>query len=227
MIADVVAWLTDLAHWTGPGGLIAQLLLHLRYCVISVAVAALIAVPIGLYIGHTGRGAVLVVGLGNGMRALPTLGIVTLFVLCFGLGEAPALAGLIILAIPAILAGSCAGVRSVPPEVVDAARGVGMTARQRLWQVELPNALPLLFGGVRSAMLQVVATAAVAAYVGLGGLGRILLDGLKIRDYPQMAAAAIVIAVLAVLLDLALAVLARRLVPRGLVVTADLARHGK
>ncbi|WP_188991279.1 ABC transporter permease [Saccharopolyspora thermophila] len=220
MIDEIVIWLTDPAHWTGPGGLLAQTLRHLYYCVLSVTVAALIAVPLGVYIGHTGRGSVVVVGLSNAMRALPTLGLVTLLVLGFGLGEAPALAGLVVLAVPAILSGAYAGVRNAPADAVDAARGVGMTSAQRLWQVELPTALPLVLGGVRSAMLQVVATAAVAAYVGLGGLGRILLDGLKISDYAQMASAAIAIAVLAVLLDLVLAGATRLLVPRGLVLAA-------
>ncbi|MDA3650100.1 ABC transporter permease subunit [Saccharopolyspora indica] len=225
MIGALIAWLTDPAHWTGPGGILAQTLRHLYYCAVSVAAASLVAVPLGVYIGHTGRGAVLVVGVGNAMRALPTLGLVTLLVLGFGLGELPALAGLVILAIPSILSGTYAGIRSAPADAVDAARGMGMTAAQRLWQVELPTALPLVLGGVRSAMLQVVATAAVAAYVGLGGLGRILLDGLKISDYAQMASAAIVIAVLAVLLDLVLAGVTRLLVPRGLQLAAR--RGGK
>jgi osmoprotectant transport system permease protein len=220
MIGEILAWFAEPAHWTGPGGVVAQTLRHLYYCLLSVTVAGLIAIPLGIYIGHTGRGAVLVVGFGNAMRALPTLGLVTLLVLGFGLGVAPVLAGLVILAIPAVLSGAYAGIRNAPPDAVDAARGMGMTPRQVLWQVELPTALPLVLGGVRSAMLQVVATAAVAAYVGLGGLGRILLDGLKISDYAQMASAAIVIAVLAVLLDLVLAGLTRLLVPRGLQLAA-------
>lgn len=227
MIADLVSWLTAPEHWRGPDGIPVQMLLHLYYCLVSVALASVIAVPLGLYIGHTARGSVLVIGISNAMRALPTLGLVTSLVLLFGLGEAPALAGLIILAIPAVLSGTFAGVHNVPADVVDAANGMGMTGRQRLWQVELPNALPLLLGGVRSAMLQVVATAAVAAYVGLGGLGRLLLDGLKIRDYAQMAAAAIMIALLAVLLDLALARVSRWVVPRGLRLTAAPPHGGK
>lgn len=226
MIAELIAWLTDPVHWQGPSGVPAQTLLHLYYCLVSVAIASLIAVPLGLYIGHTGRGSVFVVGTSNALRALPTLGLVTLLVLVFGLGEAPALAGLIILAVPAVLSGTYSGVRNVPADALDAAKGMGMTGVQRLWQVELPNALPLLLGGVRSAMLQVVATAAVAAYVGLGGLGRILLDGLKINDYAQMASAAILIALLAVLLDLVLAGLSRWLVPRGLTLV-EASRQGR
>ncbi|MBA8825089.1 osmoprotectant transport system permease protein [Saccharopolyspora lacisalsi] len=224
MIVNMIAWLADPAHWRGPEGVPAQMLLHLYYCVLSVGVAVVIAVPLGLYIGHTGRGGVFVVGVSNAMRALPTLGLVTALVMFLGLGVVPALAGLVILAVPAVLSGTHAGVRSVPTEAVDAARGMGMTPWQRLWQVELPNALPLLIGGVRSAMLQVVATAAVAAYVGLGGLGRILLGGLAVGEYDQMAVAALLIALLAVFLDGVLAALSRWVVPRGLVL-ANTATH--
>ncbi|RCW45341.1 osmoprotectant transport system permease protein [Halopolyspora algeriensis] len=226
MIADLLAWLTNPEHWRGAGGVPAQTLLHLYYCVVSVGTAMLIAVPLGLYIGHTGRGATAVVAVSNAMRALPTLGLVTMLVLIFGLGDTPALAGLVILAIPAILAGTCAGVDSVPSDIVDAARGMGMTSIQRLWRVELPNALPLLIGGVRSAMLQVVATATVAAYVNLGGLGRILLDGLAVGHYEQMAAAALFIALLAVAVDLVLAGISRLVVPRGLALAAEANRDG-
>ena len=220
MLSELIAWVITPEHWTGPGGLLAQTLWHLYYCVVSVVAASVIAIPLGVYIGHTGRGGVVAVGMTNAMRALPTLGVVTLLVLLFGLGELPALASLVVLAIPAILSGAYSGIQNAPADAVDAAKGMGMTAGQRLWQVELPNALPLLLGGVRSAMLQVVATAAVAAYVGLGGLGRVLLDGLKVSNYPQMAIAAIVIALLAVVVDLVLAGISRWLVPRGVILAA-------
>ncbi len=219
MIPELLAWLTDPANWQGAEGIPAQLLWHLYYSVVSVGFAALIAIPLGLFIGHTGRGGVFVIGVANAMRALPTLGLVTLLVLVFGLGQVPALSPLVVLAIPAILSGTYVGVRSVPAEAVDAARGMGMTPAQRLWQVELPNALPLIMGGSRSAMLQVVATAAVVAYVSLGGLGRILLSGLA-GEYEQMAVAALLIALLAVVLDGVLAALSRWVVPRGLVLTS-------
>lgn len=226
MIVELWAWLSDPSNWQGSDGVPAQSLLHLYYCVLSVLAACAIAIPLGVYIGHTGRGGVFLIGGSNAMRALPTLGLVTLLVLLFGLGTGPALAGLVILAVPAILSGTYAGIRNAPVDAIDAAKGMGMTGLQRLWQVSLPNAVPLVLGGIRSAMLQVVATAAVAAYVGLGGLGRILLDGLKISDYAQMAGAALAIAALAVLLDLALAGLTRLVVPRGLV-AAELARSGR
>lgn len=226
MIADLVGWLANPRHWHGTDGVPAQTLLHLYYCVVSVGTAVLIAVPLGLYIGHTGRGGTVVVGVSNAMRALPTLGLVTMLVLFLGLGETPALAALVVLAVPAILSGTYAGIQSVPAETIDAARGMGMTPAQQLWQVKLPNALPLMLGGVRSAMLQVVATAVVAAYVGLGGLGRILLDGLTVGEYGQMAAAAVFIALLAVLLDLVLAGVSRLVVPRGLALVTGTSPRG-
>jgi osmoprotectant transport system permease protein len=168
-------------------------------------------------VGHTGRGGTVAVGVANAMRALPTLGVITLLSLLLGILQVgPVLLGLGILAVPPILAGAYAGVQSVDRSVVDAAAGVGMTRRQRLWRVEVPIAMPLLLGGLRGAVLQVVATATVAAYVGLGGLGRPLLDGLRVTDYPRVAGAAVVVAVLAVLLDILLAVASRHLVPRGM-----------
>lgn len=220
IFSGMLDWLTDPANWSGPDGIPVRVGEHLYYCVLAVAVAAAVAVPAGLAIGHTGRGGVLVVGIGNSLRALPTLGLVTVFVLAMGLGEWPALLGLIILAIPPILSGAYAGVQEVDRGVLDAASGMGMTGWQRLWQVEVPNALPLLIGGLRSAMLQVVATTAVAAFVGLGGLGQPLLAGQKVFNYSMMLGAAVLIAALAVVLDLVLAGVQRLLVPRGLAVAA-------
>ncbi|MCX2732187.1 ABC transporter permease [Saccharopolyspora sp. NFXS83] len=226
IIAELLGWLSDPDNWFSSTGLLVQTLWHLYYCVLSVLVASIIAMPIGLWIGHTGRGGATVVVLSNSMRALPTLGLVTLFVLLAGIGEVPTLAGLVILAIPAVLSGAYAGVQSVPKDVRDAAKGMGMTPLQQLWQVELPNAAPLLFGGVRTAMLQVVATASVAAYVGLGGLGSILLEGIKTYSYGQTLAAALFIALLAVLLDTLLSRLSRILTPRGIRVGRPVAAAG-
>jgi osmoprotectant transport system permease protein len=217
IFSEVARWLGDPAHWIGNGGLLERIAEHLRYTAVAVLGAAAVAVPLGLAVGHTGRGGTAVVGLANAMRALPTLGVITLLSLTLGiLREGPVLLGLAILAVPPILAGSYAGVQSVDRAVVDAAAGVGMTSWQRLLRVEVPIAMPLLLGGLRGAVLQVLATGTVAAYVGLGGLGRPLLDGLRVTDYPQVAGAAVVVAVLAVLLDLGLATLQRQIVPRGL-----------
>ena len=195
-------------NWTGPVGLAARIGEHLEYTAIAVGASALIAVPIGMIIGHTGRGALLVVGAVNGLRALPTLGVLLLGVLMFGLGAAPPLAALMLLGIPSLLAGTYAGIAGVDPTAVDAARALGMTEAQVLLRVEVPNALPLILGGLRNATLQVVATATVAAYASLGGLGRYLIDGIKEREFQLALVGALTVAALALVLDglLALAV---------------------
>jgi len=214
---QVFGWLTTAANWTGDGGLLQRIAEHVRYTVIAVLGAALVAIPVGLAVGHTGRGGTAVVGLANAMRALPTLGVITFLSLQLGvLRVEPVLLGLALLALPPILAGAYAGVQAVDRSVLDAAAGVGMTRWQQLWQVEVPTATPLLLGGVRGAVLQVVATTTVAAFVGLGGLGRPLLDGQRVTDYPRVAGAALVVAGLALLLDALLAGLQRLVVPRGL-----------
>ncbi|MFC4000478.1 ABC transporter permease [Prauserella oleivorans] len=215
MIPEILDWFGDAANWSGPDGVPARVLQHLGYVALSLGIAGVIAVPIGLFVGHTGRGGVVLVGLGNAVRALPTLGLVTLLFLVFTDSTVAAIIGLVVLAIPPILAGTYAGVQAVDRNVVDAAEGMGMRGLHRLWQVEVPIALPLLLGGVRNAVLQLVATAAVAAYVGLGGLGRYLLDGLAILDYGEVVAGAVLTAALAVVLDLGLAGAQRAVVPRG------------
>jgi osmoprotectant transport system permease protein len=209
-------YLLDPAHWTGPQGIPARLVEHLGYTALTLLIALVIAVPVGAWIGHTGRGGFAVVGLANGLRALPTLGLLVLIVGATGLGLLGPIAALVILAVPPILAGTYAGVRNVDAAVVDAARGMGMRGREVLFGVELPNALPLIIGGIRSSVLQVISTATVAAYVALGGLGRFIIDGLAIRDFPEMIAGSVLVAVLAIVADLLLAGLQRLLVSPGL-----------
>jgi osmoprotectant transport system permease protein len=213
---NVFSYLGDPAHWTGAQGIPQRLVEHLGYTALTLLIALVIAIPIGAWIGHTGRGGFLVVGLANGLRALPTLGLLVLIVGATGLGLLGPITALVILAVPPILAGTYAGVRNVDAAVVDAARGMGMRGRDVLFGVELPNALPLIIGGIRSAVLQVISTAAIAAYVALGGLGRFIVDGLAIRDFPQMIAGSVLGAVLAIIADLLLAGLQRLLVSPGL-----------
>ncbi|ONI84015.1 ABC transporter permease [Saccharothrix sp. ALI-22-I] len=220
IFADALAWLLDPVNWSGGKSIPTRVGIHLLYCLGAVLGASLIAVPLGLYVGHTGRGGVVLVGGSNALRALPTLGLVTFLYLIAGGGTVGVLIGLIVLAVPPILAGAYAGVQDVDRGVVDAARGMGMTGAQRLWRVEVPNALPLLVGGLRNATLQVVATASVAAYVGIETLGRPLLDGLRVLDYGQFVGGAILIALLAVVLDGVLAGVGRLVVPAGLRLTA-------
>jgi len=222
MIPSLLSWFTDPANWSGEDGIPARVLEHVEYTVVVVLIAMLIAVPVGLWVGHTGRARWLVT-LANSLRAVPTLGL--LFAVALWLGPRisgdlaftlPSIAVLVLLAIPPLLAGTYAGIEAVDPAARDAARGVGMTPMQVLRQVELPNALPLLLSGVRSAVLQVVATATIAAYIGLGGLGRYLVDGIALGDYPRTAGGAVLVAVLAVVLDGVIALVQRRVVSPGL-----------
>src|SRR5271166_449502 len=200
-IEQALSYLCTASNWSGPVGLTARTMEHLGYTAVAVLASALIAVPIGLLIGHTGRGSLLVVGVVNGLRALPTLGVLLLGVLLFGLGMGPPLVALMLLGVPSLLAGTYAGIANVEPTVVDAARAMGMTEAQVLLRVEIPNALPLILGGLRSATLQVVATATVAAYASLGGLGRYLIDGIKEREFQLALVGALMVAALALILD--------------------------
>lgn len=216
LVGDVVAWFGDPVHWSGSAGVPTRLVEHLAYSSQALLLAVVIAVPIGLAVGHTGRGAFLIVGTANGFRALPELGLLTLLVLAAGIGLVPVIVALSVLGVPALLAGTYSGVRNVDRSVVDAARGMGMSGVQVLFKVELPNALPLLLGGLRAASLQIIATATVAAYVSFGGLGRYLIDGLSVRDYTQMTAGAVLVAALALTIEGLLALVQRQVVSPGL-----------
>jgi len=212
---DALVWLGDPSRWSGPAGVPVRTLEHLGYTALGVLIAALIAVPVGLYVGHTGRFKGLTVAVAGAARALPTLGLVTLFALLVGIGLTAPMLSFVILAIPSLLAGAYSAVESVDPATVDAARAQGMTERQILARVEIPLGLPLLIGGVRGATMQVVATAMLAAYVGSGGLGRFIFQGLGSQNYPQMIAGSLLVIVLALVLDLSLLLLQRLTAPRG------------
>jgi osmoprotectant transport system permease protein len=216
VINGVLAWLTDPAQWSGPDGIPVRTLQHLWYSLLATTIAAAIALPIGVYIGHTGRGALFAVNLTNLGRAIPSLGIIILMFTIFGFGIIPVLVTLFALAIPPIVTNSYIGVRSVDPDVRQAAEGMGMRGRQVLWQVELPMATPLIMAGVRTSAVQVVATATLAAFVGLGGLGRYLIDGLAQRDLAEVVGGAILVAVLSLLTELMLGRVQTLVVPRGL-----------
>jgi osmoprotectant transport system permease protein len=209
------AWFVDPANWTGPAGIPARLAEHLFYSGLTLVIAAAIAVPLGLYVGHTGKGRIAVVGLASGMRALPTLGLLTLFVTVMGLGLLPPIYALVILAIPPLLAGAYSGIAAVDRPLVDAARAMGMTEWQVLFRAEMPNALPVMLGGLRGAVLQVIATVSIVAYINLGGFGRYLIDGLAVRDPVRLFAGALLIAALALVADAVLAVLQKLAVSPG------------
>ncbi|WP_232548431.1 ABC transporter permease [Propioniciclava soli] len=215
-LLDAFAWIADPAHQAGPNGIWARLGEHLGYSVVGVLLACLVAVPAGLWVGHTGRGRGLAVGLASAARALPTLGLVTLLGLLLGIGLVGPMIAFVALALPSILAGTYAGVEAADRVAVDGARAAGMTEWQVLTRVELPLGMPLLIGGIRSAFLQVVATATLAAYVGAGGLGRFLFLGLRTQDYPQMLAASLLVVGLALVADIAFGLLQRFATPAGL-----------
>jgi osmoprotectant transport system permease protein len=204
-LARALSYLFTAGNWVGPVGLGVRTLEHLEYTAAAVAVSALVAIPLGLIVGHTGRGTLVVVSLVNALRALPTLGVLLLAVLLWGLGLVPPIVALMLLGIPPLLAGTYAGVSAVDRTVVDAARSMGMSELRVLFRVEVPNALPLILGGLRTATLQVVATATVAAYASLGGLGRYLIDGIQARQFHIALVGALMVAGLALILDGALA----------------------
>jgi osmoprotectant transport system permease protein len=222
MINQMWQWLTAPEQWTGSRGIPTRLLEHLGFSALSLVLAAAIAIPLGLWSGHTGRGRAVVTG-ANAARAVPSLGL--LFAVAMFVGPRissnlafviPSVVVLVLLAIPPLLSGADSGVRSVDPAVRDAAYGMGMTGPEVLRQVELPCALPLLLSGVRAATLQVIATATIAAAVSLGGLGRYLIDGLAVNDYAQMAGGALLVAALALGVDGLLALTQGLLVSPGL-----------
>lgn len=197
--------LLDPANWSGAEGIPARMGEHLIYSGAAMALAIVIAIPIGIVIGHTNRGNVLVAGLANATRALPTLGVLVLVVLLMGTGVLPVVLALTVLAIPPILNGTVVGFRTADPDAVLAAAAMGMTGGQQVAKVELPLALPLILSGVRSATLQVIASATVAAMAASGGLGRFVLDGQKRADgYPEMITGAALVMALALLADLLL-----------------------
>lgn len=217
-------WLTDSQNWhrylTEPG-IPTRIGEHLQYTAIAVLIAAAIAVPLGVYIGHTGKGSVLVVGFANSFRAIPEIGLVQLLALLMGVAlvSVSVTIALVLLAIPPLLAGTYSGMRNVDRDIVDAARGMGMPERDIVLKVEIPVALPLILGGVRAATLQVIATATIAAFVSLGGLGRYIIDGRAfggVEGYVTMAGGAVLVAALAIVVELVLAGVQRLVVSPGL-----------
>jgi osmoprotectant transport system permease protein len=191
------AFFSDGSHWHGYDGIPTRLSEHIQYSLRALAIAAAIALPIGLVTGHYGRGGNALALVANGSRSVPTFGLLVLMVTWLGFGLTPVMIPLVVLAIPPILVTTYEAVRSVDPSPVDAARGMGMHETRVLFQVELPGALPLILGGLRSAAIQIVSTATIAAYVGLGGLGRYIIDGLYQKNYEKVVGGATLVAVMA------------------------------
>jgi osmoprotectant transport system permease protein len=216
LIAEALRWIFSPGRLAGSHPLPEAIGVHLAYTAIAVLIAAIIAIPTGWAIGHTGRGREVAVGLSGAVRALPSFGLILLLVLLVGVlhSQAAALIAFVILALPPILAGAYAGLDAIDRATVDAARAIGMSQWQVLWRVEVPLGLPLLIGGLRSATLQVLATVTLAAYVNLGGLGYDILQGIQLHQFDQVLGAAIVVAALALVVDAAFA-LAQRAAQRA------------
>ncbi|QIX97542.1 ABC transporter permease [Cedecea sp. FDAARGOS_727] len=216
-------WFFTLSHWYGDDGIFPLLAQHIGYSAAALAIAIAIAFPVGCYTGHTGKGEALLIGSTNALRSLPSFGLIILLVIVMaGYFESdmafilPCIIVLVVLALPPIALGVHAGIRSVDPSVHDAAKGIGLTPFQTLTQVELPCATPLILSGIRSATLQIISTATIAAYVSLGGLGRLIIDGRAANDFAQMTAGALLVALLALFVDVFFSVAVKFVVSRGI-----------
>ncbi|MPV48581.1 ABC transporter permease subunit [Pseudactinotalea sp. HY160] len=218
LLADAWAWLFSAEPLAGGDGIWTAIGVHLAYTFAAVGLAALVAVPLGWWIGHTGRGREVAVTVSGAARAVPSFGLLVLLVLLFGVLHKPlaALISYVLLAIPSLLAGAYAGCESIDRRVIGAARAVGMTEWQILRRVEIPLGRSLLVGGIRAAVLQVIATVTIGAYVGLGGLGQYIIAGIPLRRYDMVLGGALVLALTALILDGAGALAQRAAVPRGL-----------
>lgn len=214
LVADTARWLADGENWSGPDGVPARLVEHLAVSGAAVGLAALVALPLALWLGHIGRGGLLVVGLANASRAVPTFGVLIILVATpVGFGDRATVVALLLFAVPAILTNAYVGVRDVDKDARDAARGMGMSGWQVLRRVEVPLAMPLVLAGLRTASVQVVATATLAAYVGGGGLGRLIADGFGRADPAMTAAGGVLVALLALVVEVVLGALQKRVTP--------------
>jgi osmoprotectant transport system permease protein len=216
IVADTFGWLTTASNWTGGDGIIHRSAEHAGYSVEAMAIALVIALPIGLVAGHLHRFGFLVLNASGAARAIPTLGLFVVVYHWRPVSEWPLMVCLVVIAVPPILANTYAGLVSVDPAARDAAVGMGMTSTRVLRRVELPLAAPLVMTGIRSAAGQVIATATIARYGGLGGLGAFVLDGYKLRDYPGVYGGAVVICVFVLVVDGAFALVQRLLTSPGL-----------
>lgn len=214
-LADAWDWLTDAANWAGDAGVWHRLAQHLVLTVVCLVISCLIALPVALVLGHLGKGGALAVNISNVGRAIPTFAVLVLLLLTpIGKwGEGPTVVALVLFAVPPLLTNAYVGMREVDRDVVRASRGMGMTGRQMLWQVEVPLAMPMILNGVRIAAVQLVATATIAALAGGGGLGRIITAGFNLASTPQVVAGAVLVAVFALLVEAVFEV-AERLAPK-------------
>jgi osmoprotectant transport system permease protein len=215
-LANVLRWFLDPLHWSGPDGIPVRLVQQIQLSAECVLIGALIALPIGILLGHYGKFGNLAINVSNVGRAVPSFGILVIAFQIFGLGDLPIIISLTALAIPPMVTNSYVALREVDPDIKEAARGMGYRELAQVLRVELPLAVPLIMAGVRTSAVQVVATATLAALIAGGGLGRYVIDGLDQQDYTKLAAGAILVALLALATELALAAVERVMVPRGM-----------
>lgn len=214
LLTSVVGWFADPAHWQGPDAIPVRVFEHVGLSALAVGVAALMALPLGLYMGHTGRGAFVAINFANLGRAIPSLALLAFalpvsFALGLGLGFWPTFMAMVPLAIPPILTNAFAAIRGADAQTVEAARGMGMGELDVLRTVELPEGLPIVLAGLRTASVNVVATVTLGALVAGGTLGRYIVDGLALQEYDRLAAGAILVALLAVGTELSFGLLQR------------------
>lgn len=219
LLFEAVAWIADPVHWSGAGSIPQRIWEHVWVSAVVLLIASAIALPLGAIIGHTGRGREVAVMVSGGLRALPTLGVLTLFGIWVGIGLTAPIIALVILAIPPLLAGAYAGFESVDRHTIDAARAMGMRESQIVGKVETPLGMPIIVGGIRSATLQIIATATLAAYIADDGLGRFIFEGLKTRDYAEMLGGSLLVIALALVVDGGFAIAQRLAVPAGVQAT--------
>jgi len=215
-VAAIAKWFTDSANWHGADGIPHRLAEHLSICGLSLLVALVVSLPIGITLGHLRKGGTFAQNIANLGRAVPSLAILIVAVPIVGIGARPAELALIALSIPPLLTNTYVGMATIDEDVRDAARGLGMTGWQAAWRAELPLALPLILAGVRTAAFQVVATATLAAVVAYGGLGRYIVDGLAVRDNVEVVCGSILVVGLALAAEVAIAGLQRLVVAPSL-----------
>ncbi|MEU6506326.1 ABC transporter permease [Streptomyces sp. NPDC046942] len=191
------AFFSDSAHWHGYDGIPTRFAEHIGFSLEALLISAVIGLPVGLLTGHYGRGGNALALIATAGRALPTFGLLVLMFIWLGFGLVPVMIPLVVLAVPPILVTTYEAITSVDPSPVDAARGMGMSEARVLFQVEVPVALPLILSGLRTAAIQIVSTATIAAYVGRGGLGRYIIDGLAQKNYEKVVGGASLVAGLA------------------------------
>jgi len=220
--AEVMEWFSTAEHWRGDFGVPHRLAEHALMSLAATVTAMVMGLPLGVWLGHRGQGGAVAINLTNVGRAVPSLAILALVQQAIGLsgwpgfGARPAFVALVALAVPPLVTNAYVGLRGVDPDVVEAARGMGMTGRELLRRVELPIALPLIMAGIRTSAVQVVATATLAAVTAWGGLGRFIVDGFGQQDNAQIVAGALLVGLLALVTESILARVQRIMVSEGL-----------